>query len=206
MNDTNNLLDVNVVQRVNWTKFDQFNLNYWNINSIRNKIFDIEETVYQNRKKITQFIALTETRILDSETEFFNIPNFKPYFSNREDGHGGAALYVHNSIDSNLIMSGVEFKVNFVVVNIPIINTSIAVIYKKPTVSINKFLVVLNKILEKTNKIILIGDMNLDIQTNNNCIQQYTNTVNAAGCCILNKREKKFATRINKRMNARHTE
>lgn len=206
MDDINNLLDVNVVQRVNWTKFDQFNLIYWNINSIRNKLYDIEDIVYKNSKKTTHFIALTETRILDSETDFFNIPNYKSYFSNRNDGHGGAALFVHNSLDSNLIMSGVEFKINFVIVNIPTIKTSIAVVYKKPTVSISKFLDVLNKILDQTNKIIVIGDMNLDIQTDNSNIKQYITAVNAAGCCLLNKREKKFATRINKRINARNTQ
>lgn len=206
MDNTNNFLDLDVVQRVNWTRFDQFNLIYWNINSIRNKLYDIEDIDYQNNSKTTHFIALTETRILDSETDLFNIPNYKSYFSNRNDGHGGAALFVHNSLDSNLIASGVELKINFVIVNIPAIKTSIAIVYKKPTVSFNKFLTVLNKIFDHTNKIILIGDMNLDIQVDNSSIQQYFTTVNAAGCCILNKREKKFATRINKRINARNTQ
>lgn len=197
MINTDNFLNINAAQKVNWTKFDQFNMIYWNINSIRNKLYDIEEIVYQKRTKTTHFIAITETRILDNETDFFNIPNYKPFFSNRNDGHGGAALYVHNSLDSNLVASGVEFKVNFVIVNIPAIKTSIAVVYKKPTVSLNKFLVVLSKILDHANKVILIGDMNLDIQTDNNNIRQYITAVHSSGCCILNNREKKFGTRVN---------
>lgn len=195
----------NLTQKVNWSKFDQFNLMYWNINSLRNKLFDIEESVYQNSRKIVHFIALTETRIFDNETEFFNISNYNAYFSNRNDGHGGAALYVHSSLDSNLIASGVEFKINYVIVNIPSIKTSIAVIYKKPTVSFDKFQTVLSKVLSLSNKIILIGDMNPNIQLDNNTIRQYISTLNSTGHCLLNNRDKKFATRINKRINARIT-
>lgn len=205
MNNTDNFLNLKIVQKVNWTKFDQFNLIYWNINSIRNKLYDIEETAYQNSSKFIHFIALTETRILDSEIDYFNIPNYTSYFSNRPDGHGGAALFVHNSVDSNLIASGCDFKTNYVIVNIPALKTSIAVVYKKPTVSIDKFLAVLNKIFGYTNKIILIGDTNLDLQANNNSIRRYVTAVHSAGYCILNNRDKKFGTRVNKRNNARLT-
>lgn len=110
--NSNTFLNINCRQKLNWTKFDQFNMIYWNINSIRNKLFDIEEIAYQNSAKTTHFIALTETQILDNETDFFNIPNYNSYFSNRDDGHGGAALFVHDSLDSNLVASGVEYKVD----------------------------------------------------------------------------------------------
>lgn len=78
-------------------------------------------------------------------------------------------------------------------------------LYKKPTVSGSNFLTVLNKIFEMTNKIILIGDMNLDIQADNNSTRQYISAINSAGHCLLNKRDKKFATRIEKKINARYT-
>lgn len=74
MNNANNFLNLNIAQKVNWTKFDQFNLMYWNINSLRNKLYDIEEIAHQNSSKLIHFIALTETRILDSEVDYFNIP------------------------------------------------------------------------------------------------------------------------------------
>lgn len=175
---------------MNWSKFDQFNLIYLKINSLRNKLYDIEEIVNRNNIKIIHFIVLTETRIYDSETKFFNIPNYKSYFRIRNDGHGGAELFIHNSLDSNLTASDIEFKINYVIVNIPAIKTSIPVLYKKPTFSLDKFLTVLNKIIDSTNKVILICDMNLDIQANNNNINKYLTAVNAAGCCILNNREK----------------
>lgn len=43
MNHTTEFLNFNVVQKTNWTKYDQFNLVYLNINSLRNKLYDIEE-------------------------------------------------------------------------------------------------------------------------------------------------------------------
>lgn len=171
MNDTENFLNLNITQKVSWIKYDQFNMVYWNINSLRNKLYDIEEIAHQKITKIIHFIALTETRIFYHETDFFNLPNYHTYFSNRSDGHGGAALFVHDTLDSNLVASGEEFKVNYVIVNIPAIKTSIAVLYKKPTVCLNKFLIVLNKILDQTNNVVLIGDTNLDVQSHNNtCI------------------------------------
>lgn len=126
-----NTSSINIIQKVNWTKYDQFNLLYLNINSIRNKLYDLEDIAHRNSSKIIHFIALSETRILDNEIVFFNLPNYNAYYSNREDGHGGAALFVHNSLDSNLVISGVEFKINYVIVNIPAIKTSIAALVRK---------------------------------------------------------------------------
>lgn len=205
-NNIENFLNLNITQKVNWTKYDLFNMLYFNINSLRNKLYDIEELVYRNRSKTIHFVALTETRIFDHETDFFNIPNYHSYFSNRSDGHGGAALFVHDTLDSNLVTSGEEFKVNYVIVNIPALKTSVAVVYKKPTVCLNKFLEVLNKIHDQTSNIILIGDTNLDVQSQSNNINTYLAALRSHGCCLLNSREKKFATRINKRINARHTQ
>lgn len=209
MNNTDNSLSLDVTQKINWAKqgakYDQSNLMYWNINSIRNKLFDIEEIVIQKRAKTNHFIALIETRISENETDLFNVPNYNAFFSSRSDEHGGAALYVHDSLDSNLIASNVEFKTNYVIVNFPILKTSIAVVYKKPTVSTSKFILVLNKIFDHTNKIILIGDSNIDIQLQNNCTEQYISALNSADCCLLNNRDKKFATRVNESSNARNT-
>lgn len=206
MNFNDNFLKPNVTQKVNWIKYDQFNMVYLNINSLKNKLYDIEDIAHQNKSKIIHFIALTETRISDNETKFFNIPNYHSYFSNRSDGHGGAALFVNDTLDSNLVVSGEEFKVNYVIVNVPAIKASIAVVYKKPTVCLSKFLVVLNKILEQTNNIILIGDANLDVQSQGNNINAYLATLRSCGCYLLNSRDKKFGTRINKSVSARNTQ
>lgn len=205
MDDPENTVLPKVQYRVNSLKFDHFNLKYLNINSLRSKLFEIENDIYNNNTQIFHFIALTETRIFSNETGLFNLPNYKSYFSCRDDGHGGAALFIHESIDSNLTESGEMFKVNYVIVKIPSIKASIAVLYKKPTVSNSKFCTVLAHILHKTNKLILIGDMNIDIQKQNSNSSEYFSLINSLGCRLLNSSDRKYATRINKHINARNT-
>lgn len=205
MDDPENTVLPKVQYRVNSLKFDHFNLKYLNINSLRSKLFEIENDIYNNNTQIFHFIALTETRIFSNETDLFNLPNYKSYFSCRDDGHGGAALFIHESIDSNLTESGEMFKVNYVIVKIPSIKASIAVLYKKPTVSNSKFCTVLAHILHKTNRLIFIGDMNIDIQKQNSNSSEYFSLINSLGCRLLNSSDRKYATRINKHINARNT-
>lgn len=80
MSDMDNILNVNAIQKVNWTEYDQINLLYSNINSIRNKLYDLEDVAHSSTSKIIHFIALTETRIFDTETDFINLPNYNSYF------------------------------------------------------------------------------------------------------------------------------
>lgn len=136
---------------INKTKLDQFNLKYLNINSIRNKIFELENEI-NSSSKVIQFIALTETRIFPNETDLFNLPNYKSYFSCCQDGHRGAVLFVHESVDRSLVESNTQFKINYVIVKVPALKASIAVVYKKPTVFKDNFFSVLTHILNKTKK------------------------------------------------------
>lgn len=208
VNDNNDdLIKPKVTQKVNWTKYDNFNLKYWNANSIRNKLYTIENEIHTNTSlnKTIHFIAITETRIFPHQTEFYNIQNYNAFFNCRNDGYGGVALYVHESINSNLIESSEEHKINYVIVRIPDIRSCIAVVYKKPSVSFSIFSSVLTKILTKTNRIILIGDTNIDIQKINTQTLQYLTLIESLGCHLLNSTDKKYATRINKHRNARHT-
>lgn len=204
MSLTPNASILEIAHSLNKTKFDQFNLKYLNINSIRNKIFELENEINSNNKKI-QFIALTEIRIFPNESDLFNLPNYNSYFSCCTDGHRGAALFVHDSIDSSLIESNTQFKINYVIVKIPALKASIAVIYKKPTVSKEKFFTVLTHILTKANNIILVGDTNFNVQGHSTKITEYYSLIDSLGCSLLNNTDKKFATRINRHINARHT-
>lgn len=206
INNFNSVLTLNVTHKADVKrKFDAFNLDYWNINSIKNKIYLIENDVNSHNGKTIHFIALSETRIKENETTFYNLPNYKSYFNCRKDGHGGVALYVHESVDSNLVESDEKFKINYVIVNVPAIRSSIAVIYKKPTVSIDKFLEILTYILTKTNRIILVGDTNINIQNSNNHTHRYHLLVQSLGSSIMNSTDKKFHTRKNKNVNATAT-
>lgn len=194
-----------VIQKTNWTKYDTINLIYWNANSIRNKIYAIENEINSSNGKIIHIIAITESRIFEHETEFYNLPKYNSYFNCRKDGHGGVCLFVHETMESNLIESSEESKINYVIVNIPSIRSSVAVVYKKPSVSYPVFANVLTKTITKTNRIILVGDTNTDIQKQNSITHQYTTLIRSLGCHLLNDVHKTFATRINNHSNARQT-
>lgn len=196
-----------VKQKVNWSKYDNYNLIYWNANSIRNKIYTIENEIHlhSNSNKTIHFIAITETRISQHQTDFYNIQNYNAFFNCRDDSYGGVALYVHESIDCNLIESAEENKINYLIVRIPEIRSCIAVVYKKPSVSFTVFSSVLTKILTKTNRVILIGDTNINIQKVNTQTSQYQTLIQSLGCHLLNSSDNRYATRINKHINARHT-
>lgn len=111
------------------------------------------------------------------------------------------ALYVHESINSNLIVAAEEQKINYVIVRIPVIRSCIAVVYKKPSVWFATFST--TNIL--TNRVILIGDTNINIQNTNTQTLQYRSLIESLGCHLLNSSDKKYVTRINKHTNARHT-
>lgn len=112
---------------------------------------------------------------------------------------------MHDSVDSSLVESNIQFKINYLIVKVPALKASIAVVYKKPTVSKEKLFTVLTYILTKTNNLILIGDTNFNIQGHSTKITEYYSLIDSLGCCLLNNTDKKFATRINKHANARRT-
>lgn len=112
---------------------------------------------------------------------------------------------MHDSVESSLVESNVLYKVNYVIVRIPCIKASIAVLYKKPTVSNNKFLAALSHILSKTNNIILIGDTNINIQKHSAKTTEYLSLFRSLGYQLLNSPNIQFATRLNNHINARHT-
>lgn len=77
-----NAIDANtidVIHKVNSTKYDDFNLLYWNINSIGNKLFSLEDAIRQNYNRLIHFVALTETKLFEHENTFYNLPGFVAY-------------------------------------------------------------------------------------------------------------------------------
>lgn len=78
--------------------FGKVNLLYLNINSILNKLDDLQihlhEILLKNKKKTIHMIALTEVRLHDNITPYFNLPLYTSFYSTRSDGYGGCALFV----------------------------------------------------------------------------------------------------------------
>lgn len=118
--------------------FGKFNLLYLNINSLRNKLNDIEFDLYnltRKNKQTIHFIALTETRIGDCEIPFINIQNYNAYHRTRSDGNGGVALFVHHTLTSNLIDARTVNNIESITIDILNIGVKVMVIYKQPPVN-----------------------------------------------------------------------
>lgn len=68
---------------VNKVTLSNFNILYLNIDSLLNKLDDLELEIYNiakaNRNKIIHAIALTEIRLHDRITQYFNLPHFSAF-------------------------------------------------------------------------------------------------------------------------------
>lgn len=184
----------NTKHRLNAFTLDKLNLLYLNINSIRNKIDEIEFIIAQYPHKIIQFIALTEIRITSENNRFFHIPNYNVFFNNRNSGDGGVALYVHYSIQSTLCISECHQNINYLLINLNKLKFNIAVIYKKPTVNNTTFFEYINNKLITNRRTIIIGDTNTDLLNKKNIA--YTQIIESNGYKLLNNIIREYATRV----------
>lgn len=92
---------MNVTHRLGDVRYNKFNLLYLNINSIKNKLDEVQIQVDQCPEPI-HFIAMTEVRIFEYENKFFNLTGYNAFYNNRIDGHGGVVLFVREDIQCNL--------------------------------------------------------------------------------------------------------
>lgn len=187
MNHSNNSYIRNAIinqqQNLNLKHFNgkcmlgKYNLLYLNINSLRNKLNDLEIELFnltQNKNKIVHLIALTETRIDESEIPFFNIQNYTAYHCARVGGSGGVALFVHDSLTSHLIDSTSYSNVELLTVNIVNINVKVLVVYKQLPVAGEAFVDVLRSRIENKKNIIVVGDTNLNLLSDTNINKKYS--------------------------------
>lgn len=78
------------------------------------KLDDLEALIIQinlqNKNKIVHIIALTEVRLHEQQTPFFNLEQYNSHFCTRHDGYGGCALLMHESLSSNIINKKISFQ------------------------------------------------------------------------------------------------
>lgn len=160
--------ELNVKHKLNTFPFGKLNVLYLNINAIKNKIDDIELIIGSHPKKIIHIIALTEIRILEETNKYFNLPNYHAYFNNRNSGDGGAALFIHESIQSMEIINECYNNINFILINLIELNFNIGIIYKQPKVNKSTFLEYISNQMGRYKKSIIIGDTNINLLDNKN--------------------------------------
>lgn len=101
-----------------------------NINSIRNKLEDLEyliDQILNTNGKIIHFIAQTETKINESDVPYYNMNNYTVFHCTRSDGYGGCALFVRTC---SLIEKKIKIE--------PSLN--ITVVYEQPVVNGDTFI------------------------------------------------------------------
>lgn len=191
---------MNLKHYINRLCYGKYNLLYLNINSLLNKLDDLESTIATisniNAKKTIHFIALTEIRLYEHNIPYFNIPNYIPYFCTRHDGYGGCALFVHASLNSNLIDKQSLHNIELLSVKVVDLSLHVTVVYKQPTVNNEVFLDTFEKFIANKRNMLIIGDMNIDLLTDTNAMHRYIDLLSSHGHVILNKINKNFATRI----------
>lgn len=178
---------------------NDLNILYLNIRSIRNKLDDLESIIQHHYKTLTHIIALTEVWIFDNEVEHFNIPNYDKYYCNRSNRGGGCALYVHNTLYSNIIVSK-EWNGNTILgihINNHKFKLNLFNIYKPPHTDFSEFMSIFSPILSMYKHSFIIGDFNLNLLVKNTDVNvgEYIDMVCSMGYLILNKEEPDFYTR-----------
>lgn len=140
----------------NRLSYSKFNLLYLNINSLLNKLDDLEFTITElnnkNTRNIIHFIALTEIRLHDYQIPYFNIQSYTPYYCTRNDGYGGCALFVHSSLNSNLVESKSVHNIELLTVKINDLALNITVVYKQPLVNNDLFTNTLHSFIQNKKK------------------------------------------------------
>lgn len=191
-----NPLNVNIKYHLNKLNLSKLNILYLNINSIRNKLEKLENIITEIDH--VHIIVLTEIRIFKDENNYYNINNYKAYFNNREDGHGGVAVYVHDDLVSGVLESDCVDSIHKLVIRIYSNNINIAVIYRKPVDSnFDSLIEIMNNLLTKFNKMIVMGDININLlNIGETRVEHYIDSVLTHGFNVLNKITDTMATRI----------
>ena len=188
--NTNNIIDSNL------------NIIYMNIRSLRNKLEHLETLLHTHR--LIHIVILTETWLHENETHLYNLQNYKHIFNTRPTRGGGVSIFVHNSLNANVLYNE-EWELNNIL-GIQLLNQSMKInlfaVYRHILSNFTNFLFKINQILQKYKRSILMGDFNLNLlEQNNNEIKQYVDTINCEGFMFLNKISPQYTTRINNETN-----
>lgn len=158
------------------------NIMHINIQSIRSNFDSLNIFLSEAEFKI-DIIILTETWICDSEIDFYKLNNYNIFHCCREyNRSGGVIVYVKNIYDfvnPNLSMITSEC----VLLYSSVLNLSICAVYRSHAFSIAEFNHELENMLQDLihRNIILIGDLNIDIQTDTKSTSDYINIMHEYG-------------------------
>lgn len=176
-----------------------------NIRSMRNKIDDIEllrEKLENGSSSPIHIIVLSEIWIHENENKFHHLKNYEAYFSNRESKRaGGCAIYVHKKMLSSPIVNIEWQNNNFLMIKLTQLNLHILGVYRDCTSNIQQFAEKIENEFFRFKRIIILGDMNINLQNNDNDTHTYKETITSSGLQILNSIENDMYTRKSNTVN-----
>lgn len=174
------------------------NILQLNIQSIREKIDDLEiliQQIEEKNKKIIHIIALSEIWIFEEENQFYNIDRYNAFFSNRSGNRsGGVIIYIHETLNAIQIENFKLDLTNFLLLKLTDCDINIGCIYKYEGTNIHNF----NEKLEEKmliNNTVIVGDINIKLNSNDNTSYAYKECLHSNGFMCLNSTSDEHFTR-----------
>lgn len=140
---------------------------------------------------LTETWIKSQADVISSEIE-----NYHHYYNFRNDRiGGGVSIYVHNSLNHNLIEDHYVGGNNYLWIHLQKYCIDVGVVYKPGDTKPNEFLEVYENQLQKTKRALIFGDFNFDLLKPDKTTIKYKETLKGAGFKILNKIDKLYCTR-----------
>lgn len=139
---------------------------YLNACSIKNKMDEIELLLQEEEIDV---MIVTETWVKKNEKKYYNFTGFNAVYAARERTGGGLGIFIKQKYKFEIV-DKIESEVSFIAIKIICIDAIFCGIYRPPLVKTEWFLNFLDEKLENFDALtdcFLVGDINIDILTNN---------------------------------------
>lgn len=190
---------------VNIINESDLNILYINIQSLRNKLDDLQvliEGIERETNQSIHLIALSEIWIYENENIQFNLTNYDVYFQNRASNRsGGCCIYVKNEINSTLFKKFDHDGSSFLTIKLTNYDLFFTCVYRNCSSEINNFNVEFERNILNLKNVLVIGDMNINLKNNNDETNNYVNTIYSNGAICINNLNEKFFTRKSNTIN-----
>jgi exonuclease III len=177
-----------------------------NINRLANKIPRLE--FFLNQLNISfEVIMLCETWVRPNEIPGMNLKGYRayhklrPYRRLKKKHPGGVAIFVKDSLNSELISSNFIESINsngheFLMVKINEFQCNFCVTYRQPSSNVQDFIEKLDNLLDSYKQTVVAGDNNINILDNSSNSTLLLNTGTSNGFHLLNSRDSAMYTHI----------
>jgi hypothetical protein len=176
------------------------NIICFNITSLQNKLHELE-AILSKCKYTIHIVFILETWLTADIARNYNIEKYKAIFNCRETERrgGGVCIYVHESIQYDIIENDIIDGVFISTISIPKYKVNLAGVYKPPDITDTVFIGIIDERLERSRNYIYFGDFNFDLLSCNEIkVRRYCETICQNGFRLLNRVERRDYTNLYK--------